>query len=62
MRRDRWGCSLIVRRAKNSRMHAHKDALRKIEKDGPCGPDMPLWLICRDQVGHFLTAKAQTVD
>jgi len=43
-------------------MHAHKDALRKIEKDGPCGPDMPLWLICRDQVGHFLTAKAQTVD
>lgn len=56
------GCSLIVRRAKDSHMLARKNALRKIEKYGSREPEMPLWRICRDQVGRFLMANVQTVD
>jgi hypothetical protein len=63
MRGERLGgCSLIVRSAKNSRMPAQKNTLRKIEKNGSCEPDIPLWRICRDQVGRFLMANVQTVD
>jgi hypothetical protein len=58
----RGGCSLIVRSAKDSRMLAHKNTLRKIEKNGSREQDMPLWRICRDQVGRFLMANVQTVD
>jgi hypothetical protein len=43
-------------------MLAHKNTLRKIEKNGSREPDMPLWRICRDQVGRFLMANVQTVD
>jgi len=43
-------------------MPVQKNTLRKIEKNGSCEPDIPLWRICRDQVGRFLMANVQTVD